>query len=101
MANLWLDWRFLPQWQQEMWGNELRALGNNYCMIPDRVYEGKETARYTRQLGAEADASLVDVMKKEGIEVNTANVKSFPFAITRALRTSFESSCINIKSFDS
>jgi tripartite ATP-independent transporter DctP family solute receptor len=41
------------------------------------VDAGKETARYTRQLGAEADASLVDVMKKEGIEVNTANVKSF------------------------
>ena len=38
--------KVLPQWQQEMWGDELQALGNTYCMIPDRVYEGKEIARY-------------------------------------------------------
>ena len=37
------------------------------------VDAGKETARYTRQLGAEADASLADVMKEKGIKVNTAD----------------------------
>ena len=41
------------------------------------VDAGKETARYTRQLGAEADAKLADVMAQEGIEVNEADVKSF------------------------
>ncbi|WP_319562814.1 TRAP transporter substrate-binding protein [Marispirochaeta sp.] len=41
------------------------------------VDAGKETARYTRQLGAEADAKLADVMARKGIQVNEANVKSF------------------------
>ena len=41
------------------------------------VDAGKETARYTRQLGAEADAKLADVMAQDGIEVNEADVKSF------------------------
>ena len=41
------------------------------------VDAGKETAVYTRQLGAEADASLADQMKAKGVQVNQADVKSF------------------------
>lgn len=41
------------------------------------VDAGKETAKYTRQLGADADSKLADVMNQKGIQVNTANAKSF------------------------
>ena len=41
------------------------------------VDAGKETAVYTRRLGAEADSQLADVMKKKGIQVNTADAKAF------------------------
>jgi TRAP-type C4-dicarboxylate transport system substrate-binding protein len=41
------------------------------------VDAGKETARYTRQLGADADGKLADVMKQKGIQVNVADAKSF------------------------
>jgi len=41
------------------------------------VDAGKETARYTRQLGAAADGKLADVMKQKGIQVNVADAKSF------------------------
>ena len=36
----------LPQWQKDLWGDELTALGDSYCLIPDRVYEGMEIARF-------------------------------------------------------
>lgn len=41
------------------------------------VDAGKETAIYTRRLGAEADNELAEVMKKKGIQVNTADATSF------------------------
>ncbi|MFH1676480.1 MAG: TRAP transporter substrate-binding protein [bacterium] len=42
------------------------------------VDSGKETARFTRKLGAEADSSLADLMKsKSKIQVNQADVKAF------------------------
>jgi tripartite ATP-independent transporter DctP family solute receptor len=41
------------------------------------VEAGREVAVYTRELGAENDASLADVMANEGVEVNQADVKAF------------------------
>jgi tripartite ATP-independent transporter DctP family solute receptor len=41
------------------------------------VDAGKETARFTRKLGEDADNSLADVMKQKGIQVNSADTKSF------------------------
>jgi len=42
------------------------------------VEAGKETAQYTRQLGAEADLKLAKIMnEKSGIQVNQADIKSF------------------------
>lgn len=41
------------------------------------VDAGKETARFTRKLGEDADNSLADVMKQKGIQVNNADTKSF------------------------
>jgi hypothetical protein len=36
----------LPADEQALLGAELAPLGSSYCLIPDRVYEGKEVARY-------------------------------------------------------
>lgn len=42
------------------------------------VDSGKETAKFTRKLGAEADSGLADLMKsKSKIQVNQADVKAF------------------------
>jgi len=38
--------KVLPEWQKELWGNELKALGDDYCQIPDRVYTHPGVARY-------------------------------------------------------
>lgn len=55
-AHAWTDGRHsdvtrgackvLPEWQKDMWGNELKALCNDYCLIPDHVYTRPEVARY-------------------------------------------------------
>lgn len=36
----------LPEWQKTLLGNELQALGDRHCMIPDNVYTDKQNARY-------------------------------------------------------
>lgn len=41
------------------------------------VDAGREVAVYTRELGAQEDARLVDVFKKAGVQVNQADVKAF------------------------
>ena len=41
------------------------------------VEAGKEVAVFTRNLGAENDAKLADVIKEAGVEVNQADVKAF------------------------
>ncbi|PID55858.1 C4-dicarboxylate ABC transporter substrate-binding protein [candidate division KSB3 bacterium] len=41
------------------------------------VDAGREVAVYTRQLGAENDARLADVIQEAGVEVNQADVKAF------------------------
>ncbi len=38
--------KVLPEWQKEIWGTELKSLGDSYCLIPDQVYKGKEIAQY-------------------------------------------------------
>jgi tripartite ATP-independent transporter DctP family solute receptor len=41
------------------------------------VDAGRETAVFTRKLGLEADAGLIEKMKPKGIQVNQADVKAF------------------------
>ncbi len=41
------------------------------------VEAGREVAVYTRQLGAENDGKLADIIKEAGVEVNQADVKAF------------------------
>lgn len=41
------------------------------------VEAGREVAVYTRQLGADNDAKLADVIAEAGVEVNQADVKAF------------------------
>jgi hypothetical protein len=36
----------LPSWQKEWLGEELKSLGDAYCMIPDNVYSDKANAKY-------------------------------------------------------
>ena len=42
-----------------------------------RKEAGREVGVYTRNLGAENDAKLADVMQEAGVEVNQADVKAF------------------------
>jgi hypothetical protein len=36
----------LPGWQKELLGEEMKALGDAHCMIPDNVYSDKANAKY-------------------------------------------------------
>ena len=36
----------LPEWQKALLGEELKALGDAHCMIPDNVYSDKANAKY-------------------------------------------------------
>lgn len=36
----------LPTWQKEILGDELAALGSNYCFIPDNVYSDKDNSKF-------------------------------------------------------
>lgn len=36
----------LPEWQKQMLADELKNLGDKYCLIPDHVYTDKENAKY-------------------------------------------------------
>ena len=36
----------LPEWQRALLGEEAKALGDNYCLIPDNVYSDKANAKF-------------------------------------------------------
>jgi hypothetical protein len=36
----------LPDWQKQLLGDELAALADNYCLIPDHVYTDKPNAKF-------------------------------------------------------
>jgi hypothetical protein len=36
----------LPPWQQELLGNELNLLGEDYCLIPDHVFTDRANAKF-------------------------------------------------------
>ena len=36
----------LPEWQRTLLGDEAKALGDNYCLIPDNVYSDKANAKF-------------------------------------------------------
>lgn len=36
----------LPEWQKELLGEELKPLGDNYCLIPDHVFTDRQNARF-------------------------------------------------------
>jgi len=38
----------LPAWQKDLLGDELKKLGDLYCMIPDNVFSDKENAAYAK-----------------------------------------------------
>ena len=38
----------LPAWQKNLLGDELKKLGDLYCMIPDNVFSDKENAAYAK-----------------------------------------------------
>ena len=38
----------LPEWQKQALGDELKMLGDNYCLIPDNVFTDKENAKFAR-----------------------------------------------------
>lgn len=38
----------LPDWQQDLLGEELEELGAAYCLIPDHVYTDKENAKFAK-----------------------------------------------------
>ena len=38
----------LPDWQKQTLGDELKMLGDNYCLIPDNVFTDKENAKFAR-----------------------------------------------------
>lgn len=38
----------LPEWQKQTLGNELKMLGDNYCLIPDNVFTDKENAKFAK-----------------------------------------------------
>lgn len=48
----------LPAWQKEQLGNELEALGANYCLIPDNVYSDKENAKFAAMESAPGEVYL-------------------------------------------
>lgn len=48
----------LPEWQKTLLGNELQALGDRHCMIPDNVYSDRENARYAAMESRPGEAYL-------------------------------------------
>ncbi|MBU6303160.1 MAG: NPCBM/NEW2 domain-containing protein [Verrucomicrobia bacterium] len=76
----------LPLWEREVLGEEAKALGDRYCLIPDQVFTDRENAKFAAMESAPGEVYL-QILHLPGPQTETLEVvRSFMERAVQALR---------------